>query len=579
MSDIYKSSELYTSLQVSPRKKRGFQAALDDVITLTPKKLRTVPPTPPRSVTRSGTKAQTELPGHLTRLFNIQIAVQQALSHALATCAVAPTSDSGIVKNVLNHLSLKTYTGLTAFEIDDLKRLCWVWGWDGTSLECLKQKPTPVEEEEDNPFLDRVPISGVEWTRGSMGFVLSPATHYSKSDRKRVPAYGIGIEVEMDIDKDMGGGMAAVARWTAASTKRRIEFRRKLEQWATLHADDLSVPPVPLVELPVLAVTPKVSSLTHALASCSPKASTSPQKFPAPPSSPSRSPMKKSVRDFAVPFPLVASGTSPTKKTTLFPPQTPRRNRSNPSSSLLTPQTPVALLLTPSEGSMPSTPVHQRGSSAGTAPQTPSTSRRQALYERVRQRSLTASPTKSLGNEVTRGTLTRDQMLKMNQEEMRRRCLLGRLGGVADSVWMLFSNPVTGASGTPSGRKRRALPATEVALAIIKSSPVPISTAEANESLAILTDLCPFFLKKLTVAGAEWLEMPSSINTTTAGSASNEESPTKRGPAVSASPKPVKGKEESAHALVTRSPRSVRREAGGLREVREIIRRELELQN
>lgn len=192
------------------------------------------PPTPPSSVTRSGAKAQTELPSHLTRLFNIQIAVQQALSHALATCAVAPTSDSGIVKNVLNHLSLKTYSGLTTFEIDDLKRLCWLWEWDGTSLGCLKQKPTPVEEEEDNPFLDRTPISGVEWTRRSMGFVLSSATHYSKSDRKRVPAYGIGIEVEMDIDKDMGGGMAAVARWTAASTKRRIEFRRKLEQWATV---------------------------------------------------------------------------------------------------------------------------------------------------------------------------------------------------------------------------------------------------------------------------------------------------------------------------------------------------------
>lgn len=27
-------------------------------------------------------------------------------------------------------------------------------------------------------------------------------------------------------------------------------------------------------------------------------------------------------------------------------------------------------------------------------------------------------------------------MLKMGQEEMRRRCLLGRLGGVAESVWM-----------------------------------------------------------------------------------------------------------------------------------------------
>jgi len=64
-----------------------------------------------------------------------------------------------------------------------------------------------------------------------MGLVLSPATHYSKVDRKRVPAYGIGIEVEMDIDKDMVSGMAAVARWTATSERRRSEFLAKLEHW------------------------------------------------------------------------------------------------------------------------------------------------------------------------------------------------------------------------------------------------------------------------------------------------------------------------------------------------------------
>lgn len=64
-----------------------------------------------------------------------------------------------------------------------------------------------------------------------MGVIISPATHFSKVDRKRVPAYGIGIEVEMDIDKDMAGGMAAVARWTAGAETRRSEFFQKLEQW------------------------------------------------------------------------------------------------------------------------------------------------------------------------------------------------------------------------------------------------------------------------------------------------------------------------------------------------------------
>ena len=68
-----------------------------------------------------------------------------------------------------------------------------------------------------------------------MGIVLSPTTYFSKAVDSRVPAYGIGIEVEMDLDKDMGGGMAAVARWTAASKMRRQNFRQKLEQWVKVH--------------------------------------------------------------------------------------------------------------------------------------------------------------------------------------------------------------------------------------------------------------------------------------------------------------------------------------------------------
>lgn len=69
-----------------------------------------------------------------------------------------------------------------------------------------------------------------------MGIVISPTTHYSKMDRRRVPAYGIGIEVEMDLDKDMGGGMAAVARWTAIADRRRAEFRTKVEHWVKVSA-------------------------------------------------------------------------------------------------------------------------------------------------------------------------------------------------------------------------------------------------------------------------------------------------------------------------------------------------------
>lgn len=129
-----------------------------------------------------------------------------------------------------------TYTGLTTqFDVDDLSRLCWIWEWDGKSLPDATTG-AKVGEDEDNPFLEAAPTpTPTDWTRGSMGIILSPTTHYSKTDRKRIPAYGLGIEVEMDIDKDMGGGMAAVARWTAAADTRRADFRRKLDRWVAVN--------------------------------------------------------------------------------------------------------------------------------------------------------------------------------------------------------------------------------------------------------------------------------------------------------------------------------------------------------
>jgi hypothetical protein len=116
-------------------------------------------------------------------------------------------------------------------DLDDLRRLCWIWEWDGQSLSDTKNQPKE-DAEDENPFLDTpTTTAGTEWARGAMGFVISPATHYLKTDKKRVPVYGVGIEVEMDIDKDLKGGMAAVARWTAAADKRRSEFSAKLKRW------------------------------------------------------------------------------------------------------------------------------------------------------------------------------------------------------------------------------------------------------------------------------------------------------------------------------------------------------------
>ncbi|EIN10577.1 hypothetical protein PUNSTDRAFT_39734, partial [Punctularia strigosozonata HHB-11173 SS5] len=549
------------------------------------------------------------LPPHLSRLYNIHTALQHAISHALATCAVSPTSDAGLVPNVLNHLSLATYSGLTSrFDVADLRRLCWLWEWDAQGLP---RPSTPTPEEDENPFLDSTsdkPPPPRDWQRGAMGFIITPATHHQKSAAKRVPAYGVGIEVEMDMDKDMTGGMAAVARWTAAGETRRNEVKAKLERWVELHGDG-TVPPLPMADLPALPNVAKPSALTQLLASASPKAA-SPRGSKVPtlstPSSPSRSPkkagtLKTPAKPFAVPFPLTPSTSGKSTPShrhnrfdaarTLLTPRTPSLSPSR-SSELSTPSSSSSVLSTPV--AFPSTPRHQTGGELAT----PSTARRQALYDRVRQKSLTSTPSKTPSSRsraaaALDGTSTpREGMQRLAQEELRRRVLLGRLAGVAESVWMLFSDPLGAGAGSGGGglvRKRRTLPADEVAAAVVKSSPMPISGAEARESLALLVGLCPFFLRRVDVDGEEWLEMPAPTQPSSmapaistprkkrAAARDRDELPALASPGAPPPSPGRRAREESGEKLLARSPKSVRPVQGGLREVRERIRRELEL--
>lgn len=123
-------------------------------------------------------------------------------------------------------------------------------------------------------------------------------------------------------------------------------------------------------------------------------------------------------------------------------------------------------------------------------------------------------------------------------------------------TYRLFTSPAQAMTASPSTKKRKALPVSEAIPSIIKSSPVPISAAEVQESIQMLYSLCPFFLKSVDVGGEEWLEMPA-----TAMASSHLSSPRKGG---------------SDDELKKLSPRRVKKEAGGLREVRERIKRELE---
>lgn len=194
-----------------------------------------------------------------------------------------------------------------------------------------------------------------------------------------------------------------------------------------MHSSLPVVPMVPLADLPVLSSPSKPSSLTRVFASMSPKSLSLSSKdlLPMTPSSPSRSPTKRGI-----PIPVI----SPEKSTILFP-STPSSSRAERTPRILNLRTPTSSRV--STDDLPSEPSTPRGRDSASVLQTPTTSRRQALYDRIRERSLSTSPSKSHRNaDVPGSKLTKDQMLKLGQEEMRRRCLLGRLGGVAESVWM-----------------------------------------------------------------------------------------------------------------------------------------------
>ncbi|KAJ7829108.1 hypothetical protein B0H14DRAFT_2810854, partial [Mycena olivaceomarginata] len=359
----------------------------------------------------------------------------------------------------------------------------------------------------------------------------------------------------MDIDNDITAGMASVARWTAAGESRREAFREKINNWVK----SLLFPAQTSLVFPHQRKRHLFRAL---LPHCLQILTLSLQTSSAPLFSLSlASKSKNAPHPFAIPFPLTSgSGSkSPIESTIAFP-QTPSLRLKRPERELTT-RTPRTSVSSVAEV-LPQLAVHQRGATAETVPKTPSfSSRREALYRRLHQRSLSASPTKAASSE----------MLKTGQDELRRRCLLGRLGGIAESVWMrvcsaletMFSTPAPGSTASPTARKRRALPMSEVTTAVVKSSPVPISSAEAVDSLVMLAKRCPFFLKKLTIAGEEWLEMPAPSTESTEGSPSKK----------SLVPRSVI---DSADAVVTRSPWRVKREGGGLREVREIIRRELD---
>lgn len=678
----------------SARKKRKVPEIDDDETILTPKKARLSHATPAKAthatpgVPPSSSKSKnTDLPEELKQIISIHTALEQAMSAALATAQISPDPDTGRVPSVINHLSFQERGLGVRMSVEDLQKLCWLWEWDGETIpkgiashsattsssskkkrqsesaldddsdtegEVMTEDPQsnpfltkpPKEDRDNNPFLPSSNTSNEvskEWMRGGFGFCINPTTHVTRLDKssptKRVPAYGIGIEVEWSQEDVAGrrvGGMSAVARWTGAANRRKHELRERLETWMTITSklNGSKYVPVPLADLPPLAKPPTVSKLAHLI---TPRKLTFPTTLPTPlkalmatPSSSRKEPIETPSKDsggFMIPFPVVP-GERPVT------PHGPRPGEpSSGSSGIVTPssgrsrglRTPsfgkaaakLAAAYTPTsdgrttptsdgrttpttghrgELPVPVTPTTTNSSVPNTV-ETPMSARRASLYERMRAKS------ESEGNSVKKTAITasvrsaekqsQEKVVMVGPEALRRRAILSRLPGIADAVWMLFS--ATGSSGallTSSSRKRRALERGEVIRAVVKSSKGPLSEAEATESLTMLCELCPFFLQSKVIGGENWLEMPASSgpSTVTSGSPSPR-SPSKtttaaHGPPGSPNRRPTSAarlpgspskRQVIEEELLNRSPKRVKKEEGGIRDVHERIRRELQV--
>ncbi|WWC65675.1 uncharacterized protein I303_108296 [Kwoniella dejecticola CBS 10117] len=515
-----------------------------------------------------------ELPPHLQTLLNLHHSFNLALSLYIATHPPIlpphpPSATNVLLPNLTNFLAIKETVERTSgrrFGLQELGRLAWIWTWDGKALpndKAVSERNKQAMIDEDNPFL--VP-SGPEIGSGEvngLSYLITPTRTLDPQTGRRVYTHGIGIDLELRKgetrqilhggaeggigNKGQGGGMGAVGRWNTNGEARHDVFRERLEKWVELNGG---------YEPPVKSILPTPTTSENSTRSSIPPIPVLP--LPHLPSS-----------TLLPAANLFSSFSSPS--TTL----TPQKAHSRPSTD--SPKT--AGLSDPFE--LAEKPDEQKAKIVrpGSVDQ-----RRQAMMDRIKARSGTGKGMSTLGSSA--GGFPRASTLSAagQQEELKRRSTLSRLESIAEGVWMMFSAPSPGPSTLPTAPRgrRKAIPMKEVADVIVKSSKTPISTAEAQSSLLLLTELCPFFLNTKQIGKQEWLEMPSgSVNTAppSPGSSNTIAQPPPsvigdRGRLAPPSPS-TPGRTSNSELAGPASPGRVRR-GGGLREVRERIRRELE---
>ncbi|CUA77137.1 hypothetical protein RSOLAG22IIIB_06528 [Rhizoctonia solani] len=599
------------------------------------------------------------LPSHLSRMIATHTALESTLSLSLATSSRAPSQITGHLPAITNTVAIESAGLRVRCGVEELRRLCWLWEWDGCTLpqsanedhNVIARSVGPlVDSSEDNPFLDsntpRKPVPApapppIDWVRGGMGLIVTPTTQLQRAEGRRVPAYGIGIKVEVTPDESVGVALSAVAKWTADSHLRRKELTDKLHQWVKLNEvsqitpkanktkrlrslSPVPIPPIPFADLPPLSSisitsTPStqriLQSPSKGMFSTPSRGTVSTPTFArrqggfATPSTSGRSifatPSHRKGGIFATPTSVHRSGAgTPSARKGIFdaaPPMTPTSRAAGVPLPLTPATTPSLYSSSASESgdSRPCTPCTNRAlfkvSQDNLDPQTPrkdkdanasvpKTPRQAALAERLRQRSL-ATPGKTtvvtLGYDAETDTI---RTAEATPAELRRRCLLARLPDAAETLLAMFAS-------------RRIIPLREAARSIVSASRV--TTQEAEDEIRMLADMCPKFLRIRVVERDEWVERGTGV---IAGKAANPgvskssvqpvSSPARKGvssPSAKAPSTPARNGSRatggakpvattpSSGSPASATPRKAKEvEAFGLREIRELVRRELE---
>ncbi|KAG8763006.1 hypothetical protein FRC11_006476 [Ceratobasidium sp. 423] len=604
------------------------------------------------------------LPSHLSRIIATHTAIESTLSLSLATSSRAPSQLTGQLPAITNTVALESAGLRVRCGVEELRRLCWLWEWDGCTLprsDDGDRKRTvrsvgPVEDSsEDNPFLDsdtpRKPAPAptpppADWVRGGMGLIVTPTTQLQRAEGRRVPAYGIGIKVEVTSDESVGVALSAVAKWTADSHLRRKEITDKLHQWVKLHEvsqvtpkangktkrlrppSPVPIPPIPFADLPPLSSIPITSTPStqrivqtpsKGMFSTPSRGTISTPTFArrqggfATPSSSGRSifatPSHRKGGIFATPTSVHRSGAeTPSTGKRIFdgaPPMTPTTR----AAGVPLPPTPAATpslyssSASESGDSRPCTPCTNRvlfkAVHSNIDPQTPRkdkdatasvpmTPRQAAMAERLRKRALATPSGKTtivtLGYDAETDTV---RTAEATPAELRRRCLLARLPDAAETLLAMFAS-------------RRIIPLKEAARSVVSASRV--TTQEAEDEIRMLADMCPKFLRIRVVERDEWVERGTGITTGkaaklaspggTKNSAQVVSSPARKGASspgakVPATPARAGSRSTGASKLATASPsgaspasatprKAKETEVFGLREIRELVRHELE---